>query len=113
MAPTEETILSVFLLTPAMLPSIITLNAFLEMFPRSVRSSPKVRQLYRDLQLQRAQLSDQVAREIATEVRRGNAQRQVVVRVRRSGKREDQDDEVDIETAVSAALGVIGWVFGC
>ena len=101
MAPTEATILSAFLLPPGPLPSIISLKAFTELFPRSQQSSPQIRSLYRDLQHQRARLVDAVARNITTEVKRGNTQRRAVVRARKAAGREEQDDEVDIENAVS------------
>ena len=101
MAPTEATILSTFLLPPAPLPSIISLKAFTELFPRSQQSSPQIRTLYRDLQHQRAQLVDAVSRNVTTEVKRGAAQRRAVVRARRTAGREEQDDEVDVENAVS------------
>jgi centromere-localized protein 2 len=103
MAPTEATILSTFLLPPAPLPSIISLKAFTELFPRSQQSSPQIRTLYRDLQHQRAQITDAVAHNIATETKRGNAQRRALVKARRAAAREEQDDEVDIESAVSTA----------
>jgi len=100
MAPTETTILSTFLLPPAPLPAIISLKAFTELFPRAQQSSPQVRLLYRDLQHQRAQVTDAVAYNIAAEVKRGNAQRRAVVKARRTAEREEQDDEVDIESAL-------------
>jgi len=101
MAPTEATILSTFLLPPAPLASIISLKAFTELFPRSQQSSPEIKALYRDLQHQRARLTDAVIKNIAAEAKRGNAQRRVVVKVRRAAERQEQDDEVDIENAVS------------
>lgn len=104
MAPTEATILSTFLLPPAPLPSLISLKAFTELFPRSQQSSPQIRSLYRDLQHQRAQLVDAVSRNIVTEVKRGTAQRRAVIRARKAADREDQDDEADIENAVGIPL---------
>ncbi|CZR53202.1 uncharacterized protein PAC_03080 [Phialocephala subalpina] len=103
MAPTESTILSTFLLPPAPLPAIITLKAFTELFPRSQQSLPQVKTLYRDLQQQRARLTDAVGRNIAAEVKRGNAQRRVVVRTRREAEKEGQDDEADVENALSGS----------
>ncbi|KUJ18229.1 uncharacterized protein LY89DRAFT_644230 [Mollisia scopiformis] len=100
MAPTEATILSTFLLPPAPLPSIISLKAFAELFPRSQQSSPQVKALYRDLQQQRAKLTDAVGRNIVAEVKRGIGQRRVVVRARRAAEQEDQDDEADVENAL-------------
>lgn len=111
MAPTEATILSTFLLPPAPLPSIISLPAFIALFPRAQQPSPQIRTLYRDLQYQRAQLIDTIAQNIATEVKRGNAQRRAVVRVRRSAGREEQDDEVDVETAVCIVIFLTGREF--
>ncbi|KAL2071477.1 hypothetical protein VTL71DRAFT_12712 [Oculimacula yallundae] len=100
MAPTEATILSTFLLSPAPLPTIISLKAFTELFPRSQQSSPQIKALYRDLQHQRARLTDTVTRNIGAEVKRGNGQRRAVIRARREAEKEDQDDEVDIERAL-------------
>ncbi|KAK2625840.1 hypothetical protein QTJ16_005152 [Diplocarpon rosae] len=100
MAPTEAKILSNFLLSPAPLPSIISLKAFTELFPRSQQNSPQVKTLYRDLQHQRARLTDAVAQNIGHEVQRGVMQRRLVARARREAEREDQDDEADIERAL-------------
>jgi centromere-localized protein 2 len=102
MAPTEATILSTFLLPPAPLPTIISLKAFTELFPRSQQSSPQIKALYRDLQHQRIKLTDAVTRNIAAEIKRGNEQRRAVVRARRESEKEDPDDEVEIENAVSS-----------
>lgn len=102
MAPTEATILTNFLLPPALLPSIISLKAFTDLFPRAQQASPQIKVLYRDLQHQRARLADNVGRNIIAEVKRGSAEKLEVARARRTAEREDQDDEVDIENAVSA-----------
>lgn len=104
MAPTETTILSTFLLPPAPLPSLITLQAFTSLFPRPEQSSPQIKALYRDLQSQRARLADSVARNISAEVKRGNTQRRLVARARRQAEKGTEDDEVDLEGAVSGAL---------
>ncbi|KIN02488.1 hypothetical protein OIDMADRAFT_194948 [Oidiodendron maius Zn] len=109
MAPTEATILSTFLLPPAPLPSIISLKAFTELFPRSQQSSPQIRTLYRDLQHQRAQLVDALSRNVTTEVKRGAAQRRTVVRARRAAGREEQDDEVDVENALFGQTSNLPW----
>jgi centromere-localized protein 2 len=101
MPPTESTILSTFLLPPAPLPALISLKAFTDLFPRAHHSSPHIRSLYRALQHQRAQLADAVAHNIATETKRGTAQRRAVLRARRI-PRDAPDDEVDIEHAVSS-----------
>ena len=45
-----------------------------------------------------------MAKNIVAEVKRGNAQRRAVVRARREAEKEEQDDEVDVETAVRLNL---------
>ncbi|KAH8796541.1 Cnl2/NKP2 family protein-domain-containing protein [Hyaloscypha finlandica] len=100
MPPTEATLLSAFLLPPAPLPAIITLKSFTQLFPKSQQSSPQVKALYRDLQNQRARITDAVAKNIIAEVKRGNAQRRAVVRARREAEKEEQDDDVAVETAL-------------
>lgn len=104
MTPTETTILATFLLPPAPLPSFISLKAFTELFPKTQQSSPQIRRLYRDLQHQRARLTDAVTQNIAIEVKRGHVQRRAVARTRRTAAGEEQDDEVDIESAVSSLV---------
>ena len=101
MAPTEATILTNFLLPPAPLPAIITLKAFTELFPRPQQSSPQIKALYRDLQLQRGRITDNVEKNILTELRRGNLQKREVIRERRNADREELDDEAEVENAVS------------
>ncbi len=102
MAPTEETILSTFLLNPSSLPTIISLQAFNALFPRLEQSSPEIKRLYRALQYRRTLLTDAVAQDIDLEVKRGNAQRRAVVRARRVAEREEPDEEIAIENAVSS-----------
>jgi len=100
MPPTEATLLSAFLLPPVPLPAIISLKSFTKLFPSSQQSSPQIKALYRDLQQQRARLTDAVTRNIIAEVKRGSVQRRAVVRARRETEKEEQDDEVDVETAL-------------
>jgi centromere-localized protein 2 len=100
MAPTEHTILANFLLAPAPLTSIVTLPSFKSFFPRAEQSSPEIRRLYRALQHNRSVLTDEVAGNIELEVKRGNAQRRVVVRARRAAEKSDPDEEVIIENTV-------------
>lgn len=83
MAPTEASILSNFLLPPAPLPTIISLQQFTELFPRSQQSNRQIPILYRELQHQRAIDIDDVKRNIAAEVRRGEGQQREVLRARR------------------------------
>ena len=109
MAPTEAALLSGFLLPPAPLPAILTLKSFTQLFPKSQQSSPQVKALYRDLQNQRGRVTDAVGNNIVAEVKRGNAQRRAVVRARREAEKEEQDDEVDVENAVSLPTKPIRW----
>lgn len=71
MAPTEETILRSFLLQKAALRDVLTLAEFSSYFPASKRSSPLVRQLYRDLQSQRNAICESVLKQINLECRFG------------------------------------------
>lgn len=112
MAPTEATILSNYLLLPARLPAIVSLQEFVAFFPRSQQSSPQVRALYRDLQQQRNALVDAVAHNIEGEVRRGGALRRAVAEARREVELEDQDDEIELERSVRPCLGTAPPVFG-
>lgn len=83
MAPTEASILSNFLLPPAPLPAIVSLRQFTDLFPRSQQSNPQIPVLYRELQHQRAIDIDDVKRNIAAEVKRGEKQQREVIRARR------------------------------
>ncbi|PQE27940.1 cnl2 nkp2 family protein [Rutstroemia sp. NJR-2017a BBW] len=106
--PTEQHLLSTFLLPPAPLPSIISLSSFTALFPPSAQSSPLVRLLYRHLQHQRNQLLDTVSQAIDDEVQRGNAMRRAVGRVRRADARgdDDIDGEGRVERAQNTSLPV-------
>ncbi|KAK6602516.1 cnl2 nkp2 family protein [Botrytis cinerea] len=106
MPPTEQKILTTFLLPPSSLPQIISLASFTLLFPRSVQSSPAIRTLYRDLQHQRAQTIDNVSAEIEQEVRRGKAMERAIVRSRRADERVVEDDEVGIERALSSTAQI-------
>ncbi|KAL1998547.1 hypothetical protein VTN02DRAFT_5981 [Thermoascus thermophilus] len=75
MAPSEEFILSKFLLSPASLPTVISLQKFTELFPKRLRSHPQIRVLYRELQQLREQDMDLVNENIDHEVRRGEKQK--------------------------------------
>ncbi|KAH6621418.1 Cnl2/NKP2 family protein-domain-containing protein [Chaetomium sp. MPI-SDFR-AT-0129] len=97
MVPTEQAILSNYLLTPAQLPAIISLQEFIALFPRPLQSSPKIRSLYRDLQGQRNAVVDAVAEEVEEEAKHGKAMRRAVIRAKREAEAQEQDDEVDIE----------------
>ncbi|KAL1864741.1 hypothetical protein Daus18300_007543 [Diaporthe australafricana] len=103
MAPTESTILANYLLVPAQLPAIISLKEFTGLFPRGQQSSPQVRRLYRDLQIQRNALIDAVASNIETEAKRAKALRREVLRAKREAEEHEIDDEIDIERALYGA----------
>lgn len=99
MAPTESTILTNFLLPPAPLPTILSLQKFISLFPKTQRSNPQVKSLYRELQHLRALDIDEVKQNIAREVKVGEKQRREVVRARRRADRENIDgsDEREVE----------------
>ncbi|KAI0203129.1 Cnl2/NKP2 family protein-domain-containing protein [Astrocystis sublimbata] len=97
MAPTETTILRNYLLLPSRLPSIISLQEFASLFPKSQQSSPQVRALYRDLQQQRNAVVDAVEASIDGEARQANALRRTMVRTQRENEHEEQDNEIEIE----------------
>jgi centromere-localized protein 2 len=101
MAPTEQTILNNYLLVPAQLPAIVSLQEFIAFFPRQLQSSPRIRSLYRDLQSQRNVVVDAVAEQIEQEVKQGKAMRRAVIRSKREAEAQEQDDEVEIERMVS------------
>ncbi|KAK4098245.1 hypothetical protein N658DRAFT_499665 [Parathielavia hyrcaniae] len=97
MAPTEQEILSNYLLAPARLPSIISLQEFVALFPRQLQSSPQIRTLYRDLQSQRNAVVDTVAEQVDQEAKHGKAMRRAVIRSKREAEEQEHDDEVEIE----------------
>ncbi len=101
MAPTEATILHNYLLLPSRLPSIISLQEFTSLFPKSQQSSPQVRALYRDLQQQRNAVVDAVSASIDAEVKQAKALRRTIIRTKKEGEFEEQDDEIEIERGVS------------
>ncbi|PGH27272.1 hypothetical protein AJ80_00982 [Polytolypa hystricis UAMH7299] len=76
MAPSEESILINFLLSPSPLPTVITLEKFTELFPKRLRAHPQIRVLYRELQHLRTQDIDLVQENINKELRRGERQKQ-------------------------------------
>lgn len=100
MAPTEITILANYLLVPAQLPVFISLKEFTELFPRAQQSSPQIRKLYRDLQMQRNGIIDHVASNIENEAKRGKEIRREIRRLKWNAENSEHDEEVDIERAV-------------
>jgi centromere-localized protein 2 len=102
MAPSESTILQNYLLLPARLPTIVSLQEFTSYFPKSQQSSTQIRTLYRDLQQQRNAVVDTVASNIDSQVKQGKALRRAVVKARREAESEEGvDDEIEIERTVS------------
>ncbi|KAH6645937.1 Cnl2/NKP2 family protein-domain-containing protein [Truncatella angustata] len=98
MAPNEATILQNYLLLPARLPAILSLQEFTAYFPKSQQSSPQIRALYRDLQQQRNAVVDLVGSNIDSEVKRGKALRRAVAQARHEAELDDDiDDEIEIE----------------
>ncbi|KAJ5545032.1 Kinetochore subunit NKP2 [Penicillium sp. DV-2018c] len=75
MAPTEESILSNFLLSPAPLPTVMSLQRFTELFPKRLRGHPHIRAIYRELQQVREQDMDRVNESIDNEIKQGEKQR--------------------------------------
>ncbi|KAG6008526.1 hypothetical protein E4U21_004366 [Claviceps maximensis] len=100
MPPSESDILTAYLLLPAPLPSITTVDQFRALFPHTLQASPHVSKLYRDLQAQRNGVVDAVARNIADEARRGVVMRREVLRARLEGDLEAGDLEIEIERAL-------------
>lgn len=100
MAPTEAAILTNYLLVPAQLPAIISLQEFTELFPRAQRTSSQVRKLYRDLQIQRNALIDDVASSIEQQAKRGKVLRREILKSKREAEMQGGDDEIDIERAL-------------
>lgn len=112
MAPTEATILRNYLLLPSRLPSIISLQEFTSLFPKSRQSSPQVRALYRDLQQQRNAVVDAVSASIDAEVKQAKALRRTMIRTMKESELEEQDDEIEIERTVSwKAPGPYSYMF--
>lgn len=104
MAPSEETILSNFLLAPSPLHMIISLQKFTELFPKRLRSHPQVKVLYRELQHLRAQDIDLVKENIDREIRRGETQKEELRAARAatgvSGMRGSDQREMDIDVQI-------------
>ena len=69
MPPSEESILSNFLLSPAPIPTVMTLQQFTELFPKRLRSNPQIKSLYRELQQVREQDMDLVNENIDKELK--------------------------------------------
>ena len=105
----ESSILTNFLLPPAPLSAVISLEKFRELFPSELRESPQVRALYRELQHVRAEQADEVKRNIAAEAKRGERQKRQVARIRRRAVEGElmegvEAHEIQMEADVCACL---------
>lgn len=112
MAPTEDEILTNYLLQPAPLTSIVTFDQFKALFPRQLQNSQQLRTLFRDLQAQRGNLVDTVSASIEVEAQRGQAMRRQVLQQQRQADKEEVDGEIEIERAVriSKQSSIVGCV---
>ncbi|KAI1780863.1 Cnl2/NKP2 family protein-domain-containing protein [Hypoxylon cercidicola] len=106
MATNEATILRHYLLLPSRLPTILSLQEFTSLFPKSQQSSPQIRSLYRDLQQQRNAVVDGVTQNIDAQVRQGKALRREVIKARREAELEEQDDEIEIERMLFGSTSI-------
>lgn len=101
MAPSEESILSNFLLSPAPLPTIVSLQKFTELFPRRLRTHPHIRTLYRELQQVREHDLDRVNENIDQEIRQGERQKAELRKASRAAGVEvanaDEQREMDVD----------------
>ena len=85
---------------PAELPTIVSLQDFANLFPKSVRASPQIKSLYRDLQHQRNLTIDRVKQNIDAEVKASVRMRKELIKMKRAEHTMDGDDEMEIERAV-------------
>lgn len=70
MPSTEAKLLSDFLVAPASLRDFMTLRQFTDIFPKSHRTNPAVKDLYRELYVLRDRHVDAVRQDIAIEIKR-------------------------------------------
>ncbi|KAJ5234214.1 uncharacterized protein N7469_003382 [Penicillium citrinum] len=101
MAPTEESILSNFLLSPAPLPTVLSLQKFTELFPKRLRGHPHIRTLYRELQQVREHDLDRINENIDEETQRGERQKAELRKASRASGVEaanaDEQRELDVD----------------
>lgn len=101
MAPTEESILSNFLLSPAPLPTVLSLQKFTELFPKRLRGHPHIRTLYRELQQVREHDMDRVNENIDQETQQGERQkaelRKASLAAGVEGSNADEQREMDVD----------------
>jgi centromere-localized protein 2 len=104
MAPTEETILRSFLLQKAGIRDVLTLSEFSTYFPSSKRSSPLVRQLFRDIQTQRNVVCESALKQINLECRMGDNMIAKKRAEREATAAESGGRETEIDSAVIPIL---------
>lgn len=101
MAPSEESILSNFLLSPAPLPTVLSLQKFTELFPKRLRGHPHIRTLYRELQHVREHDMDRVNENIDKETQQGERQKAELRKARLATGVEaanaDEQREIDVD----------------
>lgn len=99
MAPTEATLLSTFLFSPASLQNIISFEAFTNLFPEPHRSNPHIRHLYHELEQMRDQSIENVKKNVDQEIKRGERQRRQITRAR---------EQAALGGAANISSGVLG-----
>lgn len=101
MAPSEESILSNFLLSPAPLPTVLSLHKFTELFPKRLRNHPHIRTLYRELQQVREHDMDRVNENIDHELQQGDKQKAELRKASRAAgveaANEEEQREMDMD----------------
>ncbi|KAF2017018.1 hypothetical protein BU24DRAFT_345128 [Aaosphaeria arxii CBS 175.79] len=100
MPPNETSILSDFLLSSASIREVLSLKEFTEIFPKSYRTNPAIKELYEELHRTRQQDIEAVRQNVSTEVKRSKRLRQEMVEQRR------QDDRAAVAGLDPVALDV-------
>lgn len=85
--PTESQILSSYLLNPASLPTMLSLDQFRNLLPTRFRTHPRTKLLYRDLQFLRSVDIDNVRENIVHEVRKGDRMKVEMWRALKAGQK--------------------------
>lgn len=108
MAPSESSILNHFLLQPAPLPAILSLQTFTDLIPKGQQNNIQIKSLYHNIKSERAFSLEQIKHNIDQECKRGERQMRPVIKARRQAEKlvikganimeSDVDDEVDIHT---------------
>lgn len=104
MPSTEGKLLADFLVAPASLRDFMTLRQFTDIFPKSHRTNPTIKDLYRELYTLRERDIEAVRQDIADEVRRSRPLKRAYARERR------QADEANVAGLNPVALQMEGEV---